>query len=84
MHNHLVEPGVEGRKVTSQQHTLFQVKLETLIMEEKDVDLWWGVAHDIVQKYIGKFCRWYERNERLYMHTIFQMERSYHHFNMNL
>jgi hypothetical protein len=53
-------------------------------MEEKDVDLWWGVAHDIVQKYIGKFCRWYERNERLYMHTIFQMERSYHHFNMNL
>jgi len=57
------------------QHTLFQIKLETLTMEEKDVDLWWGVAHDIVQKYIGKVCRWYERNERLYMHTIFQMEK---------
>jgi hypothetical protein len=43
-------------------------------MEEKDVDLWWDTVHDIVQKDIGKVCRRFERIERLYMHTIFQME----------
>ncbi len=44
-------------------------------MEEKDVDLWWDVIHDIVHKDIGKIYRRYERNERLYMHMIFQMEK---------
>jgi hypothetical protein len=44
-------------------------------MEEKDVDLWWDVMHDIVQKDIGKVCRMYERNEKLYMHKIYQMEK---------
>jgi hypothetical protein len=44
-------------------------------MEEKDVDLWWDVIQDIVQKYIGKTCRKYERNERLYRHMIFHMEK---------
>jgi hypothetical protein len=44
-------------------------------MEEKDVDLWWDVVHDIVQKYIGKVCKRYERNERLYMHRISHMEK---------
>jgi len=44
-------------------------------MEEKDVDLWWDVVQDIVQKDIGKVCRKYERNERLYRHMIFQMEK---------
>jgi hypothetical protein len=32
-------------------------------------------VHDIVQKYIGKVYRRYERNERLYMHIISQMEK---------
>jgi hypothetical protein len=44
-------------------------------MEEKDANMWWGVVHDIVQKYIGKVCRRYERNERLYKHIISQMEK---------
>ncbi len=30
------------------QHTLFQVKLKALTMEEKDGDLWWDAVHDIV------------------------------------
>ncbi len=49
---------------------LLQVKLKALSMEEKDVDLWWDAVQDIVQKEIGKVCRRYERNERLYMHKI--------------
>jgi hypothetical protein len=63
---------------------LLHVKLKTLIIEEKDVDLWWAVMQDIVQKDIRKACKMYERNEKLYMHKISHMEKSYHHFNMNL
>jgi len=45
-------------------------------MEEKDADLWGGGAmQDIVQKDIGKVCRRYERNERLYMHRVSQIEK---------
>jgi hypothetical protein len=43
-------------------------------MDEKNLDLWWDVVQDIVQKDIGKFCRQYERNERLYKHMIFYMK----------
>jgi hypothetical protein len=43
-------------------------------MEEKDVNLWWDVVQDIVHKDIRKVCRNYERNERLYIHMISQME----------
>ncbi len=52
------------------QNTLLQVKLKALSMEEKDADLWWDGVQDI-----GKVCRRYERNERLYRHKIFQMEK---------
>ncbi len=44
-------------------------------MEEKDADLWWDVVHDMVQKDIEKVCKMYERNEKLYKHKIFQMEK---------
>jgi len=44
-------------------------------MHEKDVNLWWDAMQNIVHKDIGKVCRRYERNERLYMHRIFQMEK---------
>ncbi len=44
-------------------------------MEEKDVDLWWDVIKGIVQKDLGKVCRKYERNERLYIHMISKMEK---------
>jgi hypothetical protein len=44
-------------------------------MEEKHVDLWWDAVQDIVRKDIGKVYRRYERNERLYMHMISQMEK---------
>ncbi len=44
-------------------------------MEEKDIDLWWDVMKDIIQKDIGKVCKRYERNERLYKHRISQMEK---------
>ncbi len=44
-------------------------------MEEKDADMWWDAMQDFVQKDIGKVCQRYERNERLYMHKIFQMEK---------
>jgi hypothetical protein len=44
-------------------------------MEEKDVNLWWDVVQDTVQKDIGKICWRYERSERLYMHKILQMEK---------
>jgi len=54
---------------------LLRVKFKALLMEEKDVDLWWDVVQDIVQKDIGKVCIKYERNERLYRHKIFQMEK---------
>ncbi len=59
----------------TKQNTLFQVKFKALLMEEKDVDLWWDVVQDIVQKDIGKVCRQYERIERLYKHMIFQMKK---------
>jgi hypothetical protein len=45
---------------------LLHVKLKALLVEEKDVDVWWDVVQDIVQKDIGKVCKKYERNERLY------------------
>ncbi len=44
-------------------------------MDKKEVDLWWDVVQNIVQKDIGKVCRKYERNERLYKHKKFQMEK---------
>jgi hypothetical protein len=44
-------------------------------MEDKYVDLWWDVIQDIIQKDIGKVWKKYERNERLYKHMIFQMEK---------
>jgi len=56
------------------QHTLFHVKLKALLMDKKDVDLWWDVVQDIVQKDIGNICRRYERNKRFYMHRTFRME----------
>jgi hypothetical protein len=45
---------------------LLHVKLKALLVEEKDVDVWWDVVQDIVQKDIGKVYKKYERNERLY------------------
>jgi hypothetical protein len=45
-------------------------------MEEKDENLWWDAIKDIVQKDIGKVCRKYVRNERLYKHKISQMEKN--------
>ncbi len=54
---------------------MLQVKLLALSIEEKDADLWWDVVQDIIQKYIGKVCRKYGRNERLYRHKISQMEK---------
>ncbi len=65
------------------QSTLIQVKFKALLLEEKDVDLWWDVIFDVVQENIGKVYRKYERNERLYNHKMFQME-SCHHLIMNL
>jgi hypothetical protein len=44
-------------------------------MEEKHVDLWWDVVQHIVHKGIRKVYIRYERNEMLYMHMIFQMEK---------
>ncbi len=35
-------------------HGLFQVKLKAMIMEKKDVYLWWDVMQDIIQKDIEK------------------------------
>jgi hypothetical protein len=40
-------------------------------MEEKDVDLWWDVVQDIIQKDLKKVYRKYEKNERLYKHMVF-------------
>ncbi len=57
------------------QHSLLKVKLKALTMEEKDADLWWDAVQDIVQKDIGKVYKMYERNEKLYMHKISQMEK---------
>ncbi len=54
---------------------LFQVKFKALSMEEKDVDLWWDAIQDITKKDIGKVCRKYQKNERLYRHRIFRMEK---------
>ncbi len=44
-------------------------------MKEKDANLWWNVVQDIVQKDIRKVYGMYERNEKLYMHKISQMEK---------
>jgi hypothetical protein len=44
-------------------------------MEENNADLWSDAMQDIIQKYIGKVYKRYERNKRLYMHKIFQMEK---------
>ncbi len=57
------------------KYCLLQVKFKALTIEEKDVDLWWDGVHDIIQKNIGKICRLYEKNEKLYMHKILQMEK---------
>jgi hypothetical protein len=38
---------------------LLQVKPRALSMEEKDLNLWWDVMMEIVQKDIGKVCRKY-------------------------
>jgi hypothetical protein len=43
-------------------------------MEEKDLDLWWDVIQDIIQKDLEKVYRNYERNERLYKQMISQVE----------
>jgi hypothetical protein len=57
------------------QHNLLEVKLNALTMEEKDANLWWDAVHNIVYKDIGKVCRLYGRNERIYIHRIFQMDK---------
>jgi hypothetical protein len=44
-------------------------------MEDKDINLWWDVIQNIIQKDIGKVCKKYERNERLYKQMISQMEK---------
>ncbi len=44
-------------------------------MKEKTADLWWDAIQDIVQKDIRKVYNKYERNERMYKHMIFQMEK---------
>jgi hypothetical protein len=54
---------------------LLHVKFKALSMEEKDVNLLWEAIQDIVHKDIGKACRKYERNEMIYKHKIFQMEK---------
>ncbi len=56
-------------------HGLFQVKFKAMIMENKDVYLWWDVMQDIIQKDIEEICTRYERNEKLYRHKISQMEK---------
>ncbi len=56
-------------------NTLLEVKFKSLLTEEKYVDMWWDVIQDIFQKDIGKVCKRYERNERLYMRMISQMEK---------
>jgi hypothetical protein len=53
------------------QNTLLYVKFNALSMEEKDADFWWDGMQDVVEKDIGKVCRRYERNERLYRHKNF-------------
>jgi hypothetical protein len=42
------------RTINSKSNILLKVKLKTLTMVEKDVDLWWDAVHDIVQKDIRK------------------------------
>jgi hypothetical protein len=56
---------------------LLHIKLKALIIKKKDVDLWWDAMQDIVQKDIRKACKMYERNEKLYMHKIFHMEKGH-------
>jgi hypothetical protein len=53
-------------------------------MEEKDVDLWWDIVQDIIQKNIGKVCKMYETNEKLNKQKISRWKRSYHYSSMNL
>ncbi len=52
---------------------MLQVRFKALTMEEINGDMWWDAVQDVIGKDIGKVCRRYERNERLYMHKIFQM-----------
>jgi hypothetical protein len=33
-------------------------------MKKKDVDIWWNVVHDVVEKDIGKVYKMYEGNEK--------------------
>jgi hypothetical protein len=40
-------------------------------MQKNNVDLWWDVMQDIVQKDIGKVYKMYEKNEKLYRHNMF-------------
>jgi len=54
---------------------LLQIKFKALTMEENDANLWWDALHDIVKKDIGQVYKRYERNERLYMYRISQMEK---------
>ncbi len=54
---------------------MLQIKFKALTMEENDANLWWDAVHDIVEKDIGQVYKRYERNERLYMYRIFQMEK---------
>jgi hypothetical protein len=44
-------------------------------MEEKDANSWWDAVQNIIQKDIRKVYKMYERNEKLYMHKISQMEK---------
>ncbi len=40
---------VFGKNSEFKKHnTLLQIKLKALLMEEKDADLWWDVAHNII------------------------------------
>jgi hypothetical protein len=66
------------------QNTLFQVKLKALSMEEKDVNLWWDVIQDIVQKDIGKVYKKYERNEGCMDKGFFKWKKLCHHLSMSL
>ncbi len=66
---------LRAKNELKKQHTLLEVKFKALTMEEEDANLWWDEVQYIVQKDTRKVCRRYERNERLFMHRIFQMEK---------
>jgi hypothetical protein len=60
------------------------MKLKALSMEDKDVDQWWGVVQDIVQKDMGEVCRRYERNESYINTEKIIWKQSCHHLSMSL